>query len=423
MASVRQHNGSASDHHTPNNGNAGDEGQTPKRRGPKPDSKPAQTRRQELNRQAQRTHRERKEQYIRALETEISRLRECYSNDMSASNISIQQQKKVLQEQKEENATLRQILAAHGIPFEAELEQRKAALRSAGGRHGPTPAFDGNTSYSHSQSQSPSHAHSHSQGFIGDGNYLTATPPTTVSAVSPGTSSHYADAQHSRNTFSSYPGVSQGLQNEHPGVLAESNAWWGGDGGSTVDDMPGIFEKDPQLGVEFILSLEEPCRTHMEFLCRRAEDDEEAEMISGHVLMASCPPPTQIVSAEPGQMYPLRTYELPHTNLARLLNLSRQLVTDGQITPIMALQYLKSHDIYPSLTREDVRHMMDDLNGKIRCYGFGAVIEDFEFMDSFSSVLAGKLEPLMDTTTPDGSDSKALPAAPRQRLSDDILYS
>jgi hypothetical protein len=30
------------------------EGQTPKRRGPKPDSKPALTRRQELNRQAQR---------------------------------------------------------------------------------------------------------------------------------------------------------------------------------------------------------------------------------------------------------------------------------------------------------------------------------------------------------------------------------
>lgn len=158
----------------------------------------------------------------------------------------------------------------------------------------------------------------------------------------------------------------------------------------------------------------------MEFLCRRAEDDEETETISGHVLMASCPPPTQIVSTEPGEMYPVRTYDLPHTNLANLLNLSRQLVTDGQITPIMALQYLKSHDMYPSLTREDVRNMMDDLNGKIRCYGFGAVLEDFEFMDSFSSVLASKLESLMDTTL---DDSKALPATPRQRLSDDIMYS
>lgn len=40
------------------------DGQPPKRRGPKPDSKPALTRRQELNRQAQRTHRERKEKYV-----------------------------------------------------------------------------------------------------------------------------------------------------------------------------------------------------------------------------------------------------------------------------------------------------------------------------------------------------------------------
>ncbi|KAL2375603.1 hypothetical protein RJ035_008381 [Blastomyces gilchristii] len=400
------------------------EGQPPKRRGPKPDSKPAQTRRQELNRQAQRTHRERKEQYIRALETEISRLRECYSNDMSASNMSIQasnmsiqQQRRVLQEHRDENILLKQILASHGIPFEAELEQRKLALRS-GARHAHTDSFAGSTAHSHAPSQAPSQAHSHSlsQGFLGDGTYPTATP-TTVSAVSPGTGSDYTDPQGSGNIFTSYSG-SQGIQSEQPGVLGESSAW-GGDS-SVVDDLPGIFEKEPELGVEFVLSLEQSCRTHMEFLCRRAEDDAETETISGHVLMASCPPPTQIVSTEPGQMYPVRTYDLPHSNLTRLLNLSRQLVTDGQITPIMALQYLKSHDMYPSLTREDVENMMDDLNGKIRCYGFGAVLEDFEFMDSFSSVLASKLKSLIDTA-PD--DPASLPATPRQRLSDDLMYS
>merc|ERR1712227_796745 len=55
------------------------DGAAPKRRGPKPDSKPALTRRQELNRQAQRTHRERKEQYVKALEDEVVRLKEVYS--------------------------------------------------------------------------------------------------------------------------------------------------------------------------------------------------------------------------------------------------------------------------------------------------------------------------------------------------------
>jgi len=44
------------------------DGQPAKRRGPKPDSKPAITRRQEMNRVAQRTHRERKENYMHDLE-------------------------------------------------------------------------------------------------------------------------------------------------------------------------------------------------------------------------------------------------------------------------------------------------------------------------------------------------------------------
>ncbi|QBZ62988.1 hypothetical protein PoMZ_11878 [Pyricularia oryzae] len=78
----------------------------PKRRGPKPDSKPALTRRQELNRQAQRTHRERKELYIKALEDEVLRLKETYSNVSQAKdNLS------------NENRQLKQLLAQNGISF------------------------------------------------------------------------------------------------------------------------------------------------------------------------------------------------------------------------------------------------------------------------------------------------------------------
>jgi hypothetical protein len=108
--------------------------------------------------------------------------------------------------------------------------------------------------------------------------------------------------------------------------------------------------------------------------------------------MATCPPPSQIATAPRGQPYTFQTYDLPHPNLDTLLNLSKQLVTKDEITPIMALQVIKSHDMYPLLTREDVMRMMDDLVAKIRCYGFGAVLEEFEFMDSLSRVLAGKME-------------------------------
>lgn len=84
------------------------DGNPPKRRGPKPDSRPALTRRQELNRQAQRTHRERKELYIKALEDEVLRLKEIYSN--------IAQDKDRLAD---ENRQLKQILTNNGATLPA----------------------------------------------------------------------------------------------------------------------------------------------------------------------------------------------------------------------------------------------------------------------------------------------------------------
>ena len=108
-----------------------EDGQAPKRRGPKPDSKPALTRRQELNRQAQRcvpyrphvagclqarwgeessdltyrrTHRERKEVYVKALEEEVMRLKETFS-------FTVKERDAVA----EENRKLKELLRIHGI--------------------------------------------------------------------------------------------------------------------------------------------------------------------------------------------------------------------------------------------------------------------------------------------------------------------
>ncbi|KAK4986755.1 hypothetical protein LTR66_007772, partial [Elasticomyces elasticus] len=84
------------------------DGQPPKRRGPKPDSKPALTRRQELNRQAQRTHRERKEMYIKALEQEVLRLKETFGSTARERDAIA-----------EENRRLKELLAAHGITYDS----------------------------------------------------------------------------------------------------------------------------------------------------------------------------------------------------------------------------------------------------------------------------------------------------------------
>jgi len=94
------------------------DGEKPKRRGPKPDSKPALTRRQELNRQAQRTHRERKEKYVKTLEEEVVRLREAFT-------VITKEKTHIL----EENRRLKELLEAHGIPYDNNFANSSAALQ------------------------------------------------------------------------------------------------------------------------------------------------------------------------------------------------------------------------------------------------------------------------------------------------------
>ncbi|KAK5117520.1 hypothetical protein LTR62_004942 [Meristemomyces frigidus] len=110
------------------------DGQTPKRRGPKPDSKPALTRRQELNRQAQRTHRERKEMYIKALEQEVLRLKEVFSN-------TSRERDSVL----EENRKLRELLKSHGIHYDFTASPVKFSRENSG--YGPSSSGSISGSY------------------------------------------------------------------------------------------------------------------------------------------------------------------------------------------------------------------------------------------------------------------------------------
>lgn len=190
-----------------------------------------------------RTHRERKEQYIRTLETDISRLREGYSNDITAAHTSLQQQRETLQAQEEENNILKEILASNGIPYEAELARRKAARQAKNSGLSQT----GSTSGTHSAG-----LQSNNTGFL-------TTPGTTISSntsnTSPGASGvELTDPKHGGGTYPQ--GGFHAAQNEQPGISEYSGH---------IDqvpvapgvppvELPGIFERDPQLGIEFILT-------------------------------------------------------------------------------------------------------------------------------------------------------------------------
>ncbi|GAW14569.1 hypothetical protein ANO14919_039720 [Xylariales sp. No.14919] len=321
------------------------DGNPPKRRGPKPDSKPALTRRQELNRQAQRTHRERKELYIKALEDEVLRLKEVFSN--------VSQDKDKLAE---ENRQLRNLLHQNGIASSGVGAMDDVISNPSMG-------------YTSSGSISGSYAPGSSSAF---------TPPMT--------------------SISSLPSVAGSAQmmgahmgQQHP--------------------VQSVVDYD-QAGIDFVLALEKPCMDHLPWLLERGSDTPGEPC--GHALMASCPPEpfaelnSEIpfgtnhsaaadgAGAEPkpkkAEQQSLKTWELSKGDLTTLLDLSKRLDLDGEITPVMAWGMILGHPRLTELNRKDFEKITDDLKGKVRCYGFGAVMEEFEVRDSLNAVLSAKPE-------------------------------
>ncbi|KJZ79106.1 hypothetical protein HIM_01257 [Hirsutella minnesotensis 3608] len=305
----------------------------PKRRGPKPDSKPALTRRQELNRQAQRTHRERKELYIKALEDEVLRLKELYS--------SISQDKDRLAE---ENRQLRDTMAQHGIPFV----------------RGGQDDLSSHASYTNPSGTSPG------QSYV-TASHTTVSPPPPPSMA-----------------LSAFASIVQPMTGDQMRSMAQSS------------NSKGVDVE--QAGIDFVLALEKPCMQHLPFLMEKAADADGNPC--GHALMASCPPAPfeHLTASRPfGNMHTREkgdsnnpaqgTWQLSKADLATLLDLSKKLDLDGEITPIMAWGMIVSNPRFSDLGPEDFRRLTEELSRKIRCYGFGAVMEEFELRDAFEGLL------------------------------------
>ncbi|KAF4980955.1 hypothetical protein FZEAL_3150 [Fusarium zealandicum] len=303
------------------------DGNAPKKRGPKPNSKPALTRRQELNRQAQRTHRERKELYIKALEDEVLRLKEVFSN------VSLDRERLA-----DENKRLRDAMIQAGLQYGSPLAAGSATSN-------------------------------------GPGSSSANTPPLTSRSTAPSTASPLQPPMSSNHTY--VPGQQQHSMYQNPHR-----------GGADTE----------QAGIDFVLTLEKPCMAHIQYMVERAaEADGEP---CGHALMASCPPDPSPDSrpgcpfgsshvpldGEPNQ----KTWEVPRADLATLLDLSKRLDLDGEVTPIMAWGMLTSHPKALELEAEDFRRLSEELVRKVRCYGFGAVLEEFEVRDAMDNAFGSK---------------------------------
>lgn len=95
---------------------------------------------------------------------------------------------------------------------------------------------------------------------------------------------------------------------------------------------------------------------------------------------------------------PPRTRELSKADLATLLDLSQKLNLDGEITPVMAWGMVLGHPRLGELNERDFVKLTEELRSKVRCYGFGAVMEEFEIRDALEAILSTKPE-LLGTGT------------------------
>jgi len=108
----------------------------------------------------------------------------------------------------------------------------------------------------------------------------------------------------------------------------------------------------------------------MHHVCVHA--DGEAEELSGHALMASCPPKSYIAN-HPESPYPHGMPVLPAADLMKLLNFSQGITwahEDWEVTPIVAWSMILRDARARQLTVDDFRTLLSGLLTKVQCYGY-----------------------------------------------------
>lgn len=105
---------------------------------------------------------------------------------------------------------------------------------------------------------------------------------------------------------------------------------------------------------------------HMQMLCVKSQESEAD--ISGHALMATCPPESHLAE-HPEIQYPHQMPDMQPSDLLKLLDLSNRLPLEGEITPVMAWAFLIKDVRFGQLSQVDFRTIKEDLLSKVRCYG------------------------------------------------------
>lgn len=117
---------------------------------------------------------------------------------------------------------------------------------------------------------------------------------------------------------------------------------------------------NPQVGIDFVLSLEQPCLGHTR------HGDLSSTTSSGHALTAQAP----LLVAAPPNLSATATWEIPAVEIDRLLELSSQLNLLGEVTPVQAWARIRSYPGFEKLSKEGLELLKRALMAEVQCYGY-----------------------------------------------------
>ncbi|EME86965.1 uncharacterized protein MYCFIDRAFT_89771 [Pseudocercospora fijiensis CIRAD86] len=365
-----------------------------KKPGPKRDSKPAPSEKLERNRQAQRTHRERKEQYTKDLELEVMRLKELFTQTAQERDAAFQARDAIAHERdqlREEVLRLKEIVQIStsssgtdsgydGISITCDAT-RNSSLSTSNGYHGllanaPLQEVTANNAYTERQESVWELSEAH--GFASDG------------------------ASYQEPTIKN----EQQIRREEPTKTLQLMR----------ELAPRGVDYD-ELGIDFVLTLEKPCMGHIQYLHVRAHnfqtadgempgrpmevpDDGENQHISGHTLMATAPTYSHIMDS-PASKFPAQMPQVKRPDLLQLLNLSNQLqVNEIEVPPVRAWIKLMQDERMKLLSVNDIAMLKEKLLRKVHCYRFGAVIDENDIDETLQEVVNTRQAAVVASTSP-----------------------
>ncbi|KAH8895457.1 hypothetical protein GQ53DRAFT_50858 [Thozetella sp. PMI_491] len=181
------------------------------------------------------------------------------------------------------------------------------------------------------------------------------------------------------------------------GVL-EIGAWLGPPGVRLSDLDPVI------VGMEFVLTLEEPCLGHLH------GDPDKPEAPSGHALTASSqllavsptsslqsrksplqsPPAFPSPISSPGSLGAEDIVQVHATKdmLASLLRLAPELCSDYEVTPVQAWSHIRQQPYFGGLEMRTLQLLARSLRDTVKCHGFGAVVTQDVFQKCLGNTLS-----------------------------------